>query len=47
MGTIVTAAVLVCIVGAVIRKMIQDKKDGKTLHCGCDCKNCGGCKIRK
>lgn len=44
MGTIITAAVLVCIVGLVIRKMIIDKKSGKSLQCGCDCKNCaGGC----
>lgn len=44
MGTIVIAAVLICIVGLVIRKMISDKKSGKSLQCGCDCKNCaGGC----
>ncbi len=43
MGTMVTLAVLICIVGAVIRKMIRDRKNGKSLQCGCDCKNCGGC----
>ncbi len=43
MGTFVTAAVLACIVGMVIRKMVQDKKKGKSLQCGCDCKHCGGC----
>lgn len=43
MGTIVTAAVLVCIVGLVIRKMVRDRKSGKSMQCGCDCGNCGGC----
>ena len=43
MGTIVTAAALVCIVGLVVRKMIRDKKSGKSLQCGCDCTHCGGC----
>lgn len=43
MGTIVTAAVLVCIVGLAVRKMVKDKKSGKSLQCGCDCAHCGGC----
>ncbi len=43
MGTFVTAAVLVCIVGLVIHKMIKDKRSGKSLQCGCDCAHCGGC----
>ena len=47
MGTIVTAAVLICIVGVVIRKMIHDKKNGKSLQCGCDCAHCGGCGNKK
>ncbi|MDE7008134.1 MAG: FeoB-associated Cys-rich membrane protein [Lachnospiraceae bacterium] len=42
MGTVVTAAILICIVGFVARKMIRDKKSGKSLQCGCDCKNCAG-----
>lgn len=47
MGTIVTAAVLLCIVGFIIRKMIRDKKNGKSLQCGCDCGHCGGCGVKK
>lgn len=43
MGTFITAAVLAGIVGLVIRKMIRDKKSGKSLQCGCDCAHCGGC----
>lgn len=46
MGTIVTAAVLLCIVGLVIKKMIQDKKSGKSIQCGCDCEHCGGCSYK-
>ncbi|MBD5549222.1 MAG: FeoB-associated Cys-rich membrane protein [Lachnospiraceae bacterium] len=43
MGTILTAAVLLGMVGFIIRKMIRDKKNGKSLQCGCDCKHCSGC----
>lgn len=43
MGTIVTAAVLLCAVGMIVRKMIRDKKNGRSLQCGCDCEHCGGC----
>ncbi len=46
MGTIITATVLVMIVGLAVRKMVCDKRSGKSLQCGCDCKNCaGGCEI--
>ncbi len=41
MGTVVVGAALLIIVGAVIYGMIRDKKSGKSLQCGCDCKNCG------
>lgn len=44
MGTIITGTVLVCVVGFIIRKIIRDKKSGKSLQCGCDCEHCGhGC----
>lgn len=41
-GTGITIAVLVLIVGLIIRSMIKDKKAGKSVHCGGDCKNCSG-----
>lgn len=41
-GTIITAGVLVCVVGLVIAVMVKDKKKGKSVICGGDCKNCGG-----
>lgn len=40
MSTIIVGAILVVIVGAVICSMIRHKKSGKSLQCGCDCKNC-------
>lgn len=38
-GTIIVSAVLAVAVGAVIAKMIKDKKDGKS-GCGCGCGSC-------
>lgn len=42
MGTVITAAVLAGIVALIVRSMIRDKKNGKSLQCGCDCKHCSG-----
>ncbi len=42
MGTILVLAVLAAAVGLVIRGMIRDKKNGKSLQCGGDCSHCGG-----
>ena len=42
MGTVVVAAVLVLLIGLAVRSMIKDKKNGKSLQCGGDCKHCGG-----
>ncbi len=42
MGTFIVGAILTAIVAMVIRSMIRDKKSGKSLQCGCDCKNCSG-----
>lgn len=42
MGTVIVLLVLVGAVGLIIRSMIRDKKNGKSLQCGGDCKNCGG-----
>ncbi|MCI6631224.1 MAG: FeoB-associated Cys-rich membrane protein [Lachnospiraceae bacterium] len=43
MATFIVGAALVIIVAFIIRRMIRDKKKGKSLQCGCDCKHCGGC----
>lgn len=42
MGTIITGVILAGIVGLVIRSMVKNKKQGKSLQCGCDCSKCGG-----
>ncbi|PWJ47771.1 FeoB-associated Cys-rich membrane protein [Faecalicatena contorta] len=42
MGTILVGAILAGAVAMIIRGMIRDKKNGKSVHCGSDCKNCGG-----
>lgn len=42
MGTIIVLAVLAGIVALVIRGMVRDKKNGKSIHCGGDCGHCGG-----
>lgn len=42
MGTVLVGTVLVSIVVLIIRGMIRDKKNGKSIHCGGDCGHCGG-----
>ncbi|WP_368074707.1 FeoB-associated Cys-rich membrane protein [uncultured Eubacterium sp.] len=41
-GTFIVLILLVLIICLVIRSMIRDKKKGKSLQCGGDCKHCGG-----
>ena len=42
MGTLITGIVIIAVVGFIIRSMIRDKKNGKSIQCGGNCKNCGG-----
>lgn len=42
LGTIIVGAVLLAIVGAIVWKMISDKKKGKG-SCSCGCGNCNKC----
>lgn len=42
MGTVITLGILVLIVIIAVRSMIKDKKQGKSLQCGVNCKNCNG-----
>ncbi len=42
MGTAVVLLVVLGAAGLAIRSMVKDKKAGKSLQCGGDCKNCGG-----
>lgn len=42
MGTIITGIIVIGIVFLALRSMIKDKKNGKSVQCGNDCKHCGG-----
>lgn len=42
MGTLITGIVVFGIVGLIVRNMIRDKQNGKSIQCGGDCKHCGG-----
>lgn len=42
LGTVIVGLTLVAIILLIIRSMIRDKKNGKSLQCGGDCKSCGG-----
>lgn len=42
LGTLIVAGILILVIGLAVFSMIRDKKNGKSLQCGCDCKNCGG-----
>ena len=48
-GTILITAALVLIVALIVRKLIKDKKKGKS-SCGCNCAHCamaGSCHPQK
>lgn len=42
MGTIIVLGILAGVVALIVRGMIKDKKSGKSIQCGSDCKHCGG-----
>ncbi|MGC6177306.1 FeoB-associated Cys-rich membrane protein [Lacrimispora sp. 38-1] len=42
MGTLAVSAVVIGAVAMIIRSMIRDKKNGKSIQCGGQCKDCGG-----
>ncbi len=42
MATFLVGAGLAAVIALVVRRMIRDKKSGKSLQCGCSCKNCSG-----
>lgn len=44
-ATILIAAVLVCVVALVIRKMVRDRRSGASCNCGCGCKECPSASI--
>ena len=42
MGTVVVGIIVAGVVTLAVRSMVRDKKNGKSIQCGGDCKNCGG-----
>lgn len=42
MGTAIVLIVMICVISLIVKKMIKDKKAGKSVICGGDCKHCGG-----
>ena len=42
MGSVIVGLVLAGIVGLAVRSMVKDKKNGNSIQCGGECKNCGG-----
>lgn len=43
MGTWITGGILTVIVGLIIRYMVKQKRNGRSLQCGGDCSKCRGC----
>lgn len=43
MGTFFVLVALGLIVVLIIRSMVRDRKNGKSLSCGGDCSRCKGC----
>ena len=42
-GTVLVLMILLVIMTLIIRGMLRDKKAGKSVICGGNCKTCGGC----
>lgn len=42
-GTVIVGVILLAVVGAVVWKMISDRRKGKG-GCSCGCENCNKCK---
>lgn len=42
MGTAIVGGALLIVLSLIIRKLVKDKKQGKSIQCGCDCRQCGG-----
>ncbi len=42
LGTFVVGLILAVVVGLIVTVMIRDKRNGKSVQCGGNCKNCGG-----
>ena len=44
-GTLAVSMVLVAAVGAIVGKLLRDRRAGRRA-CGCDCGSCAGCTMQ-
>ena len=42
-GTAIVLVILIVVVTIATKSLIKDKKNGNSISCGGDCKNCHGC----
>jgi len=42
MGTFIIGIIVLALLALAVRSMVKDKKSGKSIQCGGDCKDCGG-----
>ena len=42
-GTAIVLVILIVVVTIATKSLIKDNKNGKSISCGGDCKNCHGC----
>ena len=42
MATVIVGAIFLCVIALIIKSMVKDKKNGKSLPCGGNCSHCGG-----
>lgn len=42
MGTVIVGAIVLGIAALIIRGMIRDKRNGKSIQCGGNCNHCCG-----
>lgn len=42
MGTLIVGLIVLGMIVLAFRRMFKNKKQGKSIQCGSDCKNCGG-----
>mgnify|MGYP003424918986 FL=1 len=43
MGTAIVLVILAVVVALATKSLIKDKKNGKSISCGGDCRHCHGC----
>lgn len=43
LATAIVLVILAVVVALAAKSLIKDKKNGKSISCGGDCKNCHGC----